>query len=87
MTIVLLVDYVLASYYTFLQFIIISKIYEHLLLSLLYNFEGLRISYIQYVTVLVKTRIVQTKTEFNFIAAVYRHTQFLSIPIASSVKC
>ena len=40
-----------------------------------------------YVTVLAKTRLVHTKTEFNFIAAVYRHTQYLSIPSVSSVKC
>ena len=31
----------------------------------------------EYVTVLAKTRLVLTKTEFNFIAAVYRHTQYL----------
>ena len=36
-----------------------------------------------YVTVLAKTRHVRTKTEFNFIAAVYRHTQYLSIPSVS----
>ena len=40
-----------------------------------------------YVTVSAKTRHVRTKTEFNFIAAVYRHTQYLSIPTVSSVKC
>ena len=40
-----------------------------------------------YVTVLAKTGFVLTKTEFNFIAAVYRHTQYLSIPSVSSVKC
>ena len=40
-----------------------------------------------YVTVLAKTHHVRTKTEFNFIAAVYRHTQYLSIPTVSSVKC
>ena len=40
-----------------------------------------------YVTVLAKTRLVRTKTEFNFIAAVYRHTQYLSIPSVLSVKC
>ena len=40
-----------------------------------------------YVTVLVKTRLVRTKTEFNFITTVYRHTQYLSIPSVSSVKC
>ena len=40
-----------------------------------------------YVTVLAKTRLVRTKTEFNFIAAVYRHTQYLSITSVSSVKC
>ena len=39
------------------------------------------------VTVLAKTRHVRTKTEFNFIAAVYRHTQYLSIPSVSSAKC
>ena len=38
-------------------------------------------------TVLAKTRHVCTKTEFNFIAAVYRHTQYLSIPSVSSAKC
>ena len=38
-------------------------------------------------TVLAKTRLVRTKTEFNFIAAVYRHTQYLSISSVSSVKC
>ena len=32
-------------------------------------------------TVLAKTGLVRTKTEFNFIAAVYRHTQYLSIPV------
>ena len=42
---------------------------------------------VTYVTVLAKTRHVRTKTEFNFIAAVYRHTQYLSIPSVSSVKC
>ena len=31
--------------------------------------------------------IVCTKTEFNFIATVYKHTQYLSIPGVSSVKC
>ena len=40
-----------------------------------------------FVTVSAKTRHVRTKTEFNFIAAVYRHTQYLSIPTVSSVKC
>ena len=44
-------------------------------------------TYPLYVTVLAKTRHVRTKTEFNFIAAVYRHTQYLSIPSVSSVKC
>ena len=39
------------------------------------------------VTVLAKTRLVRTKTEFNFITTVYRHTQYLSIPSVSSVKC
>ena len=39
------------------------------------------------VTVLAKTGLVRTKTEFNFIASVYRHTQYLSIPSVSSVKC
>ena len=34
-----------------------------------------------FVTVLAKTNHVHTKTEFNFIAAVYRHTQYLSIPV------
>ena len=34
-----------------------------------------------YVTVSAKTSLVRTKTEFNFIAAVYRHTQYLSIPV------
>ena len=42
---------------------------------------------IRYVTVLAKTCHVSTKTEFNFIAAVYRQTQYLSIPTVSSVKC
>ena len=40
-----------------------------------------------YVTVLAKTRLVRTKTESNFITTVYRHTQYLSIPSVSSVKC
>ena len=31
----------------------------------------------EYVTVLAKTGLVLTKTEFNSIAAVYRHTQYL----------
>ena len=39
-----------------------------------------------YVTVLAKTRLVRTKTKFKFIAAVYRHTQYLSIPSVSSAK-
>ena len=39
------------------------------------------------VTVLAKTCLVRTETEFNFIAAAYRHTQYLSIPSVSSVKC
>ena len=39
-----------------------------------------------YVTVLAKTHLIYIKTEFNFIAAVYRHTQKLSIPSVSSVK-
>ena len=39
-----------------------------------------------YLTVLAKTRHVRTKTEFNFITAVYRHTQYLSIPSVSSVN-
>ena len=34
-----------------------------------------------YVTVSAKTGLVHTKTEFNFIAAVYRHTQYPSIPV------
>ena len=38
------------------------------------------------VTVLAKTRLVHTKTEFNFVAAVYRHTQYISIPSVSSVN-
>ena len=37
------------------------------------------------VTVLAKTHLVCTKTEFNFIAAIYRYTQYLSIPSVSSV--
>ena len=40
-----------------------------------------------YVTVLAKTRHVRTETEFNFIAVVYRHTQYLSISSVSSIKC
>ena len=40
-----------------------------------------------YVTVLAKTCIVCISTEFNFIAAAYRHTQYLSISGVSSVKC
>ena len=40
-----------------------------------------------YVTVLAKTHLVRTKTKFNFIATVYRHTQYLSIPSVSSAKC
>ena len=39
------------------------------------------------VTVLAKTHIACTKTEFNFITTAYRHTQYLSIPSVSSVKC
>ena len=42
---------------------------------------------IKYVTVLAKTHLVRSKTEFNFIAEVYRHTQYLSITSVSSVKC
>ena len=38
-------------------------------------------------TVLAKTRIIHTKTEFNFIATAYRHTQYLFIPSVSSVEC
>ena len=45
------------------------------------------ITILYYVTVLAKTRLVRTKTEFNFITTVYRHTQYLSIPSVSSVKC
>ena len=43
---------------------------------------------VPYVTVLAKTRIVRTRTEFNFNATVDvdRHTQYLSIPSVSSVK-
>ena len=37
-------------------------------------------------TVLAKTCLVCTKAEFDFIAAVYRNTQYLSIPSVSSVK-
>ena len=40
-----------------------------------------------FVTVLAKTCIVCTKIEFNFITTVDRHTQYLSIPSISSVKC
>ena len=40
----------------------------------------------KYVTVLPKTHLIRTKTEFHFIAAVYRHTQ-ISIPSISTVKC
>ena len=36
---------------------------------------------------LSKMHIVCTKTEFNFIGTVYRHTHYLSIPSVSSVKC
>ena len=43
--------------------------------------------YAIYVTILAKTHLVRTKAKFNFIAAVYRHTQYLSIPSVSSVKC
>ena len=32
-------------------------------------------------TVLAKTCIVCTKTEFNFIDAAYRHTHYLSTPV------
>ena len=42
---------------------------------------------ILYATVLAKTSLVRTKTEFNFIATVYRQTQYLSILSVSSVKC
>ena len=35
------------------------------------------------VTVWAKTHIVCTKTEFNYIAIIYRHTQYLSIPSVS----
>ena len=42
---------------------------------------------VSYVTVLAKTHIVCTKTEINFIATVDRHTQYLSIPSVSSIKC
>ena len=38
------------------------------------------------VTVLAKTRLVRTKTEFNFITTVYIHTQYLSIP-PQYIKC
>ena len=51
------------------------------------NFQLVLLFQMPYVTVLAKTRHVRTKTEFNFIAAVYRHTQYLSIPTVSSVKC
>ena len=34
-----------------------------------------------------KTGLVCTKTGFKFIASVYRHSQYLSIPRVSSVKC
>ena len=44
-------------------------------------------SMLLFVTVLAKTHLVRTQTEFNLIAAVYRHTQYLSIPFVSSVKC
>ena len=44
-------------------------------------------SLLKSVTVLAKTHLVSTKTEFNFITTVYRHTQYLSIPSVSSVKC
>ena len=39
------------------------------------------------VTILAKTHLVCTETEFNSIAAAYRHTQYLSIPSVSSVRC
>ena len=38
-------------------------------------------------TVWAKARIVHTKTEFSFIVTAYRHTQYLSIPSVSGVKC
>ena len=41
----------------------------------------------KYVTVLAKTRIVRTNIEFNFIATVYRDTQYLSIISVSSDEC
>ena len=41
---------------------------------------------LKYVTVLAKAHLVRTKTEYNFIATVYRHTQYLSIPSVSNVK-
>ena len=41
-----------------------------------------------HVTILAKpTYAVRTKTEINFITTVDRHTQYLSFPSASSVKC
>ena len=48
----------------------------------------LHVCYIQifkYVTVFAKSRLVSTKTEFSFITAAYRYTQYLSIPQCS--KC
>ena len=36
---------------------------------------------------LSKNHIVCAKTEFNFIAMVYRHTHYLSIPSVWSVRC
>ena len=39
-----------------------------------------------YVTVLAKTRHVRTKTEFDFIAVVFRHTPYLYIH-PQCIKC
>ena len=44
------------------------------------------INFLLYGTVLAKTCHVHTKTEFNFIAILYRHTQYLSIPSVSSIN-
>ena len=41
---------------------------------------------IQSVTVWANSCIVCTTTEFNFIATVYRHTQYLYIPSVLSIK-
>ena len=64
-----------------------TKITAACILLLTRNFVGLWKLYLTNCDCLSKNRPFHTKTEFNFIATIYRHTQYLSIPSVPRVKC